>query len=115
MGSRLRNAKLSGANLSGAVQQLSLVAALAFAMILLDEKLTVLRVIGIAFVVCGPLIMTSRRGRPKEGGGKKTNGDFQPNILAGYTAGFLATLGYGLSPTLVRAGLAETSNTKLPL
>ena len=51
--------------------------------------------------------MTARR-RPKNGKGKKTEGTFQPNILAGYTAGLLASLGYALSPTLVRAGLAES-------
>ena len=61
-----------GANLSGAVQQLSLVAALAFAMILLDEKLTVLRVIGIALVISGPLVMTGRRPPPAGGDGEKT-------------------------------------------
>ena len=97
-----------GANLSGAVQQMSLVAALALAMILLDEKLTVLRVVGIALVVSGPLIMTQRRARPKNGKDKKTKEGFQPNILAGYTAGLMATLGYALSPILVKAGLAET-------
>jgi drug/metabolite transporter (DMT)-like permease len=102
-----RAVKEMGANLAGGVNQLSLVAALAFAMILLDEKLTVLRVMGIALVFLGPLIMTSRRRRPKDGDGERTKA-FQPNILAGYTAGCLATLGYGLSPTLVRAGLAET-------
>ncbi len=98
-----------GANLSGAVQQISLVAALAFAMIILDEKLTVMRMIGIALVIFGPLIMTARRSRPKGGDDKKAKSGFQPNMLAGYTAGLLATLGYGLSPTLVRAGLAESS------
>jgi drug/metabolite transporter (DMT)-like permease len=97
-----------GANLSGGVQQISLVAALAFAMILLDEKLTVLRIIGITLVISGPLIMTARRGRPKDRDGEKSKRAFQPNLLAGFTAGLLATLGYGLSPTLVRAGLAET-------
>jgi drug/metabolite transporter (DMT)-like permease len=96
-----------GANLSGPVQQISLVAALTFAVILLDEKLTVLRVIGIALVVLGPLIMTRRAPASRGGEGEKTKA-FQPNMLAGYTAAAMATLGYGLSPTLVRAGLAET-------
>lgn len=100
-----------GANLAGGVQQLSLVAALAFAMILLDEKLTLLRVIGIALVMIGPLIMTSGRRRPKDGGGEKSGKAFQPNVLAGFTAGFMATLGYGLSPILVRAGLAQNGAT----
>jgi drug/metabolite transporter (DMT)-like permease len=103
-----RAVKEMGANLSGAVQQVSLIAALGFAMLLLDEKLTVLRLVGIALVVCGPLIMTARRSKPKGKNGEKAEG-FQPNVLAGWFAALMATLGYGLSPTLVRAGLAESS------
>jgi len=116
-----RAVKEMGANLSGAVQQISLVAALAFAMVLLGEKLTILRVLGILLVVGGPFIMTSGRG-PKRGAKAKaddakteeTGKDaakppvFRPNILAGYAAGIMATLGYGLTPTLVRLGLADT-------
>ncbi|MDX1485805.1 MAG: EamA family transporter [Alphaproteobacteria bacterium] len=102
-----RAVKEMGANLSGAVQQISLVAALVFAMVLLDEKLTVLRVIGILLVVVGPFIMTAGRGKRKGSAGAKPQG-FQPNVLAGYIAALMATLGYGLTPTLVRAGLAET-------
>lgn len=96
-----------GANLSGPVQQVSLLAALAFAVILLDEKLTVLRVIGIALVVLGPLVMARRSPRSRGGAGENTKA-FQPNMLAGCMAAFMAALGYGLSPTLVRAGLADT-------
>jgi uncharacterized membrane protein len=120
-----RAVKEMGANLSGAVQQISLVAALAFAMVLLGEQLTLLRVIGILLVVGGPFIMTSGRGS-KKGGKKKAAKDdpekdakadeedsskpaaFRPNILAGYVAGIMATLGYGMTPTLVRLGLADT-------
>ncbi len=110
-----RAVKEMGANLSGPVQQVSLLVALTFAVILLDEKLTVLRVIGIALVVLGPAIMTRRapplrggaRDRARDGDGGKTKA-FRPNMAAGYTAALMATLGYGLSPILVRAGLAET-------
>ena len=103
-----RAVKEMGANLSGPVQQLSLLVALTFAVILLDEKLTVLRVIGIALVVLGPAIMTWRPSPSGGGGdGEKTKA-FRPNMVAGYWAALMATLGYGLSPTLVRAGLAET-------
>ncbi len=102
-----RAVKEMGANLSGPVQQLSLLVALTFAVILLDEKLTVLRVIGIALVVLGPLIMT-RRAPPLRGGSREHINGFRPNMLAGYTAALMATLGYGLSPILVRAGLADT-------
>ena len=103
-----RAVKEMGANLSGGVQQFTLVAALGFAMILLDENLTVLRVIGIALVVLGPAIMTGRPAPSGGGGeGEKTKA-FRTNMGAGYWAALMATLGYGLSPTLVRAGLAET-------
>ncbi len=106
-----RAVKEMGANLSGPVQQLSLLVALTFAVILLDEKLTVLRVIGIALVVLGPAIMT-RRAPPLRGGARDRDSGktkaFRPNMVAGYTAALMATLGYGLSPILVRAGLADT-------
>ncbi|MEE8284661.1 MAG: EamA family transporter, partial [Alphaproteobacteria bacterium] len=102
-----RAVKEMGANLSGPVQQLSLLVALTFAVILLDEKLTVLRVIGIALVVLGPAIMT-RRAPPLRGGSREHINGFRPNMVAGYTAALMATLGYGLSPILVRAGLADT-------
>ncbi len=114
-----RAVKEMGANLSGAVQPFSLVAALAFAVLLLGEQVTVLRLIGIALVVGGPLIMTSGRRKKAPGPGTGKSKDegggaaperpaFQPNLLAGFTAGLLSTLGYGLSPILVRQGLAET-------
>ena len=96
-----------GANLSGAVQQVSLIAALAFAMVLLDEKLTVLRLIGVILIVMGPFVMTAGRSRPKGKDGKNGEG-FQPKMMAGWFAALMATLGYALSPTLVRAGLADT-------
>ncbi|MCZ6638003.1 MAG: EamA family transporter [Alphaproteobacteria bacterium] len=96
-----------GANLSGAVQQVSLIAALAFAMVLLDEKLTALRLIGVILIVMGPFVMTAGRSKPKGKDGKKGEG-FQPKMMAGWFAALMATLGYALSPTLVRAGLADT-------
>ncbi|HSR55451.1 MAG TPA: DMT family transporter, partial [Alphaproteobacteria bacterium] len=116
-----RAVKEMGANLSGAVQQISLVAALAFAMVFLGEQLTILRILGIVLVVGGPFIMTSGQGRKRRGAKKDTDeakeegedgGDgrppvFRPNILAGYIAGIMATLGYGMTPTLVRLGLAD--------
>jgi uncharacterized membrane protein len=126
-----RAVKEMGANLSGAVQQISLVAALAFAMALLGEQLTILRVIGIVLVVGGPFIMTSGRG-PKKGAKKKDGKDepekdakaddedstkppaFRPNILAGYVAGIMATLGYGMTPTLVRCWSRVSSITASP-
>jgi uncharacterized membrane protein len=119
-----RAVKEMGANLSGAVQQISLVGALAVAMVILGEQLTILRVVGILLVVGGPFIMTSGRGRKRgakgkekddqgkeEAGEKADTGkapEFRPNILAGYFAGVMATLGYAMTPTLVRLGLADT-------
>jgi uncharacterized membrane protein len=107
-----------GANLSGSVQQFSLLASLGFAMVFLDEHLTLPRLLGIALVVGGPFIMTSglRRSKgdageadSKSGGGGETPKPvaFQPNLFRGFVAGFLGMFGYGLSPILVRMGLAD--------
>ncbi len=114
-----RSVVAMGANLSGSVQQFSLVASLVFAMVLLGERLTLLQVFGIALVVGGPFIMTSGLGREKkdtakdeeDAGGAEESGKpapFRPNLVAGFVAGLLGMVGYGLSPTLVRLGLAET-------
>lgn len=122
-----RAVKEMGANLSGAVQQFSLVAALGFAMLVLGEQLTMLRLIGIVLVVGGPFIMTSGR-KPKKaeppaakaakddtaeaaGDDKAKPAPFQPNLVAGYVAGLLGTLGYGMTPTLVRLGLEDTGKS----
>lgn len=113
-----------GANLSGSVQQFSLIASLGFAIVFLGEQLSLLRILGTVLVAGGPFIMTAGLGGGQrtgtgDGEGKVGTNDknaggqslqpaaFRPNLVAGFVAGILGIFGYGLSPILVRHGLAH--------
>jgi uncharacterized membrane protein len=101
-----RATKAMGSNLAGPVQQLNLVVALGCAMIWLGETLSLLKIAGLAFVLAGPAIMIWGRGG---GGGAKAAGEpgFRPRLFEGYSFAILSASGYGFSPVLVKAGLAE--------
>lgn len=114
-----RATRAMGANLVGPLQQLSLVLTLGLAIGLLGETLTPLRIIGIALVVLGPMLTmrgdAEKRTRPpratdqaespveKLESGKPA--PFAVNYTEGAIFALLSTLGYGISPILVRYGL----------
>ncbi|MFM1816334.1 MAG: hypothetical protein RLZ98_3029 [Pseudomonadota bacterium] len=106
-----RSTKAMGANLTGPVQQVALIVALVLAIVLLGEKLTPLRLIGLALVIGGPiLIFTGKEDgekSEKKNAGKAT--DFVPNYTEGYTWALLSATGTGISPILVRYGLENTN------
>ncbi len=124
-----RATKAMGANLTGPVQQVALITALILALALLGEKLTPLRLIGLALVIGGPVLIFT--GRNKGGGGVKRKSGasvgaavagseaqgkdnskpakFVPNYTEGYTWALLSATGTGISPILVRFGLENTS------
>jgi uncharacterized membrane protein len=113
-----RGVKAMGANLTAPVQQGSLIVALALAIWLLDEHLTVLRVIGIALVFLGPALAYDRgAAKPAKGTGTAstvaapaavetdTHTPFRPNYAEGYFFALMSSTGYGISPILVRMAL----------
>ena len=113
-----RATKAIGVNLVAPLQQIHLVVALVLAVAILGETLTALRGLGIALVFLGPAITTRHRNDKKkppaatgakpagaDGAAAKTAPAFKPNYAEGYTYALLSTLGFGLSPILVRHGL----------
>ncbi len=121
-----RATKAMGAVLVGPVQQGGLLLALVLAVVLLDETLSVFKILGIVLIIFGPGVIAGGAARAKRkrdlkrldadddaateaDAGKST---FKPNYVEGYIFGLLTATGYGISPILVRAGLAESG---LPL
>ena len=110
-----RATRAIGTNLVAPIQQFNLLITLALAIWLLGEHLTPLKVLGIGLILLGPtLVMQKKKARTAErpvSDEKVTPIDaekpaaFQPKYAEGYTFALLSTIGYGLSPVLVRMGL----------
>jgi drug/metabolite transporter (DMT)-like permease len=99
-----RAVRAIGSNLAGSFTQIQLVMALSMAMIFLGEVLTIVKIIGIAMTLAGPMIILyTRHGAPKKVEGPK---GFRPKMIEGSISAVLAATGYGLSPVLVSAGLS---------
>jgi uncharacterized membrane protein len=108
-----RASKAMGAILAAPIQQSNLLLTLALAIWILGERLTPLRILGIALVVLGPALAYERaRGNAADaaanGGALKL---FQPSYAEGYLFAVLSATGYGVSPILVRLAL---ENRELP-
>jgi drug/metabolite transporter (DMT)-like permease len=99
-----RAVRAIGSNLAGGFTQVQLVVALSAAMIFLGEVLTVVKIIGIAMTLAGPMIILYAH----HGATKKVEGPvgFKPKMVEGGISAFLGATGYGLSPVLVSAGLS---------
>ena len=110
-----RSVKAMGANLSGPVVQLSLLVSLFLAVTLLQEGLTPLRIVGIALVILGPLLMHRADAGPAAPAARIDVGaaaagrsmaagppPFQPRYAEGYVFGILAAACYGVTPILIR-------------
>jgi len=91
-----------GGNLAGLVQQSSILITLCFAIALLGETLTPLRIFGIVLIFLGPVAMLPGRKRFQQ---KAAAANFTPRYAEGFFFSMLAALGYGTSPILVRAAL----------
>lgn len=115
-----RATKAMGANLTGPVQQTSLLFSLGFAFTFLGEEITPLRLAGIVLVFLAPAMMfrsSSRRDREAVTAGTNTMtpgaieepavSRFQPDYREGYLFAVLSAAGYGVAPVFVRAGMPE--------
>lgn len=105
-----RAVKAMGGNRAGPVQQVALLVALVLAVTILDETVGWIRAIGILLIIAGPTIMLERKATPPNGGKRNSPSEpvFIPRLREGYIFALLSSIGYGVSPVLVRAGLEES-------
>ena len=108
-----RATRAIGTNLVAPIQQFNLLITLALAITLLGEHLTPLKILGIGLILLGPtLVMQKKKPAERAVSDEKITpidaekpAAFQPKYAEGYTFALLSTIGYGLSPVLVRMGL----------
>lgn len=102
-----RATKAMGTNLVAPVQQFSLVITLVLAVVWLGERMTVLRLLGIALVIVGPALMFvpgRRKAKPisLSAAANESADSFNPDLAEGYFFAFISSIGFGLSPILIR-------------
>lgn len=109
-----RASQAIGSNLVGPFQQLGIVVTLVLAILVLDEVLTPLRLIGIVLVIIGPALTHPRRPKARlvdAGAAAASIADaprrpvFEPRYAEGYLFATLSAVGYGVSPVFIRLGL----------
>lgn len=115
-----RAVRAIGSNLAGPVQETSMLVSLTLAVLLLGEKLSVLKLCGIVLVMAGPALIASGaraavRKRAAEdvaddaAGRARTRPRFTPAYAEGYLFAILSSFGYGCSPVLVRSAIENAS------
>jgi uncharacterized membrane protein len=107
-----RATKAIGANLVAPVQQFSLVISLVLAIVWLGEKLTPLRIVGIILVFLGPALTLKPQRKapaPLSANTNAADSSFNPEYTEGYIYALLSTIGFGISPVLIRMAFASKS------
>ena len=111
-----RAVRAIGSNLAGPVQETSMLVSLGLAVTILGEQLSLLKFIGIGLVMAGPaLIATAGRRALRRREGESATGlarsapKFTPAFAEGYFFAMLSSLGYGISPILVRSAIENAS------
>jgi uncharacterized membrane protein len=104
-----RATKAIGANLVAPVQQYSLIISLVLAVVWLGEPMTLLRIFGIVLVVAGPMLTLRPVKKPADDAAPETAGEtsFSPAYAEGYFYALMSTIGFGLSPVLIRLAFAK--------
>ncbi len=102
-----RAVKAMGANLAGPLMEGSVLIALSLAVVLLDEHLTIIKVLGILLILAGPALTASRQSAKKPV--KKQELAFTPIYFEGTLFAMLAAVAYGTSPVLVRFALEKAN------
>lgn len=87
-----------GSTLSTPIQQLSTVASLFCAVIILGESLTGMNIFGIALVSIGPALLIAGRRRYAS---SEVDTTFVPDLKRGILHGMVCVVGYGGSPILI--------------
>jgi drug/metabolite transporter (DMT)-like permease len=112
-----------GANIAAPVQQVQLLLTLGLAVWLLGESLTPLKILGILLVILAPAVILERRAKARARarvttaarerataatGVEPAKSAFQPRLAQGYAYALMSAIGFGTSPILIKAGLANT-------
>ena len=102
-----RAAQAIGNNLSAPVIQLGLVVSLACAILVLKEVLTPLRILGIALLALGPVLMrnTELPEATAVAAPDAALPKFVPRYAEGYAFALVAAAVYGTTPVLIRLGV----------
>lgn len=101
-----RSTKCIGGNLSGPWRQSNLILALVLAVVLLDEVLTPLKMLGIALIVLGATLTSRATFKPPtETAPSDATPTFEPRYAEGYLFALLSAVAYGVSPIMIRIGL----------
>jgi len=99
-----RSNQLMGVNLTAPVVQLQVPVAMLLAVLMLDERFTVLQAIGSALMLSGSFVAQGTTGAANE---KTPRPVFQPRVFSGYLFGLGAALCYGSSPLMARQAFLE--------
>ena len=109
-----------GAPRAATIQAIAVPYSVVMAMLLLDERPTVLMYAGIALILGSPALMVDRGKRPNphpnplpEGEGKKESAApaVEMRMVEGYAFSLLAAGAYGTSPILIRAAVEDATGT----
>lgn len=100
-----RGTKAIGSNLVGPLQDLNIFYSVALAVLVLGEKMSLLKIVGFCLIVAGPLVALRSASKPRAPSKKST---FTPVYAEGYLFAFLSGLCYGTSPILLRQGLVSS-------
>lgn len=104
-----------GAARAVTVQAVAVPYSILMAVVLLDERPSLLMYAAIALILIGPSLMIERRSKRPAGAPADGSGGAAPGVeirqLEGYVFSLLAALAYGTSPILIRAAVEDASAT----
>ncbi|MXY60138.1 MAG: DMT family transporter [Chloroflexi bacterium] len=99
-----------GAPRAATIQAIAVPYSIVMAMLLLDERPTILMYAGIALILGSPALMIDRRKRPAPAGGAASaTPAVEMRMVEGYTFSLLAAGAYGTSPILIRAAVEDAT------
>ena len=99
-----------GAPRAATIQAIAVPYSIVMAMLLLDERPTILMYAGIALILGSPALMIDRRKRPAPAGGDPSaTPAVEMRMVEGYSFSLLAAGAYGTSPILIRAAVEDAT------
>jgi uncharacterized membrane protein len=104
----VRASKAIGLTLSAPIVQINYIVTLVLAVAVLGERMTILRIVGIALIILGAVLMRQSESKPSAAAEVETQDEkFRPQYAEGYFFALLCAAGYGVTPVLVRAAIGN--------